>query len=66
MYGPDRLIDGKYHADAFNLPPFTIVQMIAQSPAFIRPVRGFQTGLFPKIEDELLGIGKIGRVYKYG
>jgi hypothetical protein len=40
--------------------------MIANGPAFIRPVGGFQAGFFTKIGDQLLGIGKIGGVYKYG
>jgi len=40
--------------------------MIAHGSAFISAVCGFQASFFTEIGDELLGIGKIGGVYKYG
>ncbi len=66
MHGSNGLIYRQQYAKPFDLPPFAIMDVITHCPAFISPVGGFETGFFTKIDDQLLGIGKIGGVYKNG
>ncbi len=66
MHSSNRLVDRQQYAKPFDLPPFAIMYMVAHCPAFISPVGGFETGFFTKIDDQLLGIGKISGVYKNG